>query len=171
VRKINQKGYKWYVLVSELDAPWFVETGWEFKEDAKEHTRDNLPKTWAHRVVAKSTLVRSWGLDPDQNASWAQPTKRNPRGRTGADMDTAAYLGDGEAGVYVDVKKRRAGWFVVASMDSPHVLESFSDDGPYKTRLDAAQAAVDTAVDWGFDNDVRITKKDQKAALKFLMSE
>jgi hypothetical protein len=91
---------------------------------------------------------------------------------TGADFDYSAYLGDGDNGVYVDVKKRRDGWHVVATVDSDsaHFTEALPDDGPYKTRKEAAAAAVDQAMDWAFDNDVKVTKKDQLAALKFLMT-
>jgi hypothetical protein len=89
---------------------------------------------------------------------------------TGADFDYSAYLGEEGYGVYVDVKKRRRGWYIVATVDGEHFTEALPDDGPYKTRAEAAQAAIYGAMDILFENDVRVTKKDQKAALKFLMT-
>jgi hypothetical protein len=80
-------------------------------------------------------------------------------------------LGDGDDGMYVDVKKRRDGWHVLASVDATHVTEALPDDGPYKTRKEAAMAAVDQAMDWAFDNDVKVTQKDRRDALKFLMTD
>ena len=74
--------------------------------------------------------------------------------------------------MYVDVKKRPNGWYVVATVDSESgsFTEALQDDGPYKTRQEATHAAVDQAMDWSFDNDVRVTQKDRRAALKFLMT-
>ena len=93
-------------------------------------------------------------------------------GRTGADPDHSACLGDGHYCVYVDVKKRREGWFVVATVDGEHFTEALPDDGPYPNRAEAAQAAVWSAVDILIDNNVRVgrSKKAQKDALKFLVT-
>jgi len=61
--KYNQKDYKFYVVVDGK-----IESGWEYKEDAKEQL-DELPNGKKGRVYAKSFLKRI-SLDANSDLHW-----------------------------------------------------------------------------------------------------
>lgn len=78
--KINQRGYKWYVV-----ADGKIESGWEFQQDAKDQADDNntpsagVPRFGWSKVLSKKSLVTQ-GIDPDDNTRWMTSAdwKRNP---------------------------------------------------------------------------------------------
>lgn len=64
--KNNNPNYSHYVV-----AKGKIESGWEYKEDAKEHVSENLPDSLkaGAKVVAKSALSRH-SIDPENNDHW-----------------------------------------------------------------------------------------------------
>lgn len=64
--KNNNPNYSHYVV-----AKGKIESGWEYKEDAKEHVSENLPDSLkaGAKVVAKSALSRH-SIDPENNEHW-----------------------------------------------------------------------------------------------------
>jgi hypothetical protein len=71
-RKINQKDYTHYVVVSKDGEPR-IESGWEYAEDAKEQIKGNLPEGVKAKVITKTGAKRA-GLDPDDNDNWLRGT-------------------------------------------------------------------------------------------------
>jgi hypothetical protein len=70
MRRINRKAYTHYVVVSIGGMP-FIESGWEYVEDAKDQTKNgNLPDGVKAKVLTKVGLKRG-GVDPDNDANWA----------------------------------------------------------------------------------------------------
>lgn len=63
-RKLNQKDYAFYVV-----AKGKIESGWEYREDANDQAKDNLPDTWGAKVYAKMAL-KKLNLNPDDNSQW-----------------------------------------------------------------------------------------------------
>jgi hypothetical protein len=65
--KLNQKDYKFYVIAKNK-----IESGWEYKEDAKDQLGE-LPKNLAKgaKVYAKSHL-KKLNLNPDDDKDWGQ---------------------------------------------------------------------------------------------------
>ena len=83
------------------------------------------------------------------------------------DVDESYYIGSGEDGVYFNVKyftdggenAEVNGWYMSAIVDcdtSGFTQALFSDDGPYETYEDAANAGLHAAIDWCVDNEVEI---------------
>lgn len=73
------------------------------------------------------------------------------------DMDTGTYYGDDENGVYINIarKGRTGGWYLTASVHTPHFVEvMFTDDGPYPTEAAAVMGGKNAAFQWLVDNDV-----------------
>ena len=64
-KKIDQKGYNFYVCL-HLGTGTKIESGWEYREDAKEQ-QSEVPVTT--RIYVRKTLVAQ-GLDPAKNSSW-----------------------------------------------------------------------------------------------------
>jgi hypothetical protein len=64
--KINVSEYKHYVI--DLDRNK-IESGWEYKEDAQDHHREDLPPNIRGKIVAKVTLKKH-GLDPENDDDW-----------------------------------------------------------------------------------------------------
>lgn len=65
-RKINQKGYQFYVVAGGK-----IESGWEFREDAAEHAKENMPQSLrAEAKIYMATKLKSLGLDANDNACW-----------------------------------------------------------------------------------------------------
>jgi hypothetical protein len=75
------------------------------------------------------------------------------------DLDEAFYLGGGEDGVYFDAEEGPGGWYTSSVVDcnSGHFIDSLvTDDGPYGTRAEALQAALNgSAYEWLVTNHVR----------------
>jgi hypothetical protein len=71
-RKFNQRDYQFYVVVHLPDGPR-IESGWEYRDDAKEQTAEgNMPRSspdMKFRILTKTGAKRE-GLDPDDNANW-----------------------------------------------------------------------------------------------------
>jgi hypothetical protein len=65
-RRINQRDYKFYVVVGDK-----IESGWEYREDAKDQIAENLPPVGA-KVLALKTLI-SRKIDPNNNSNWQDP--------------------------------------------------------------------------------------------------
>ena len=78
-RKLNQKDYAFYVV-----AKGKIESGWEYREDATDQAKDNLPPSMSAKVYAKSAL-KKLELNPDDNSHWL----------TQADLMDAAGESDG----------------------------------------------------------------------------
>ena len=60
--QINQKEYVWYVCFTGK-----IETGWDYKEDAKDHIREDL--NGKGKVYSKRYLQAN-GIEPDNNSNW-----------------------------------------------------------------------------------------------------
>lgn len=82
MKKINQKDYKFYVLHSDENGMSHLETGWEYRSDAKDFAdeRQALPGHKYH-IFTKSYL-KSIGIDPDNNDSWTKFTYYKPKTKT-----------------------------------------------------------------------------------------
>ena len=65
--KINQPDYTHYVLLHDS----FIESGWSYREDARDQLKENLPPEWntAARVVSHKQLTLL-GILPDFNENW-----------------------------------------------------------------------------------------------------
>ena len=76
---INQPDYTHYVVVQSPTQGTKIETGWSFKEDAKEHLEPfNLPEELrpSAKILTKVGLKRI-GLDPDSDDDWTTGTGLN----------------------------------------------------------------------------------------------
>jgi hypothetical protein len=80
-KKINQKDYKFYVIITGgkdagKKAVGKIESGWEFKEDAQDQVAEIKS---ADRITAKVLTkqgLKNQGLNPDDNKDWvAGPMK------------------------------------------------------------------------------------------------
>jgi hypothetical protein len=90
------------------------------------------------------------------------------------DIDSAESLcNSGRSGgnhcVYWQTAEGPDGWYVTVVIDSESGGGGFvdnlaTDDGPYATEAEAHCAGLHTAADWFYDNNVRFTQKDYKAA-------
>lgn len=82
MRKINQKGYKYYVLHVDEKGMSHIETGWEYREDAKDFAgeREALPGH-SYKILTKRFL-KSIGIDPENNDSWTKFTLYKPNTKT-----------------------------------------------------------------------------------------
>jgi hypothetical protein len=74
-KKINQKDYKFYVIITGgkdagKKAVGKIESGWEFKEDAQDQVAEIKS---ADRITAKVLTkqgLKNQGLNPDDNKDW-----------------------------------------------------------------------------------------------------
>ncbi len=65
-RKINQKGYIFYIVLDGAR----IHSGWEYKEDAKDAI-DELPSGMkAKAKIYQRAGLKKFGLDPDDNEVW-----------------------------------------------------------------------------------------------------
>lgn len=82
MRKINQKGYKYYVLHVDEKGMSHIETGWEYREDAIDFAgeREALPGH-SYKILTKRFL-KSIGIDPENNDSWTKFTLYKPNTKT-----------------------------------------------------------------------------------------
>lgn len=108
-RKLNQKDYKWYVL---LDGS--IESGWEFEQDArdqwKEVKRMNVGSYPIVHVFSKRHLI-SLGTNPDDNKNWYSERGLSCGGSLGCmtnDAITQAISDLETHGTRLDPKRRRA---------------------------------------------------------------
>jgi len=73
-RKVNQRDYKFYVIVYPPSGP-LIESGWEYRDDAKDQTAEgNMYRSspdMQFKILTKTGAKRE-GIDPDDNANWAQ---------------------------------------------------------------------------------------------------
>lgn len=69
---IDQRDYKFYVVVGNK-----IESGWEYREDAQDQIKENLPPVGA-KILTRKTLV-SRGIDPNDDANWGDPRRREYR--------------------------------------------------------------------------------------------
>lgn len=65
VRKINRKGYKYWVVVDGK-----IVSGWEYADDAKDHVREIKDEVEKSAKVYQRVGLKKLGLDPDDNDSW-----------------------------------------------------------------------------------------------------
>ncbi len=79
-RKLNQKDYAFYVV-----AKGKIESGWEYREDANDQAKDNLPPSMGAKVYSKAAL-KKLKLNPDDNSHWL----------TQADLMDEAEVSDGK---------------------------------------------------------------------------
>ena len=84
VAKINQKDYKFWVVVDGK-----IESGWEYSEDAKEQL-GNLPSGKPGKVYQRAGL-KKLGLDPDDDSAWTGGKKASPN-RQADTGDAAMYF-------------------------------------------------------------------------------
>lgn len=83
------------------------------------------------------------------------------------DVDEANYLGTGTEGVYYQVGHGPGGWYVTAVADAEHFAGTlFADDGPYSTRTAACEAGLGAAMDWLYENGIRVSAKEYREALR-----
>lgn len=79
--KHNQPGYQFYVVVFDARRTEKIESGWEYKEDAKEHVkeiRDAIkggPHVDSYYFAGQPAVISLRGLslrglDPDKNSDW-----------------------------------------------------------------------------------------------------
>jgi hypothetical protein len=64
ISKNNQKDYKFYVIVDGK-----IESGWEYKEDAQDQAKENLPPGKKGKVLTKTGVGRM-GLNVDDDKDW-----------------------------------------------------------------------------------------------------
>ncbi len=64
-KKLNQGGYEFYNLLSDGR----IESGWEYKEDAKDHVENDAPKDKRGKVTTTRGL-KNKGIDPDDDSNW-----------------------------------------------------------------------------------------------------
>lgn len=135
--KYNNPDYTHYVVTKGK-----IESGWEYREDAKDHVSDSLPdyaKPGA-KVVAKSALSRH-SIDPTNDDHW-----HTQKSLKEADVDDEAkknFMKDREGVPFEDadeytpgsrIKARTAGHkdsSVAKSPLSVKIVESFYDDKKY----------------------------------------
>lgn len=65
VRKINQKGYKFWVVYKDK-----IVSGWEYVDDAKDHVKEIKDEQGLATKVYQRVGLKKLGLDPDDNDSW-----------------------------------------------------------------------------------------------------
>lgn len=65
VRKINQKGYKFWVVYNNK-----IITGWEYVEDAKDFLKEMKDEIGKVGRIYQRVGLKKLGLDPDNNDSW-----------------------------------------------------------------------------------------------------
>lgn len=108
-RKLNQKDYAFYVV-----AKGKIESGWEYREDANDQAKDNLPPSMGAKVYAKMAL-KKLELNPDDNSHWL----------TQADlMDEAGGTDEVEEGDDFYDKDSESSLFDEAYIDGPVEADS-----------------------------------------------
>lgn len=65
-RKIDQKGYKYYVFNTKTKK---IITGWEYREDAYDFIKENGNEN--HKVYTRTYLAYQLNIDPASNNSWS----------------------------------------------------------------------------------------------------
>ena len=72
------------------------------------------------------------------------------------DKDDAEYVGDEENGVYYHVASNDGlGWYFTAVVDCEAFVENmYVDEGPYKSKGEASEAAHNVATEWCINNSV-----------------
>ena len=77
--KNNQTHYKFYVVVHQKSGQPKIESGWTYKEDAREQLHDNLPPALAAKgkVLTKRGLVQQ-ALNADDDSSWMTSKDSSP---------------------------------------------------------------------------------------------
>ena len=65
--KCGNKDYKFFIVTPSNR----IESGWEYKSDANDHKKENLPPSSKARVLAKKTLERL-GIDQRNCAVWTK---------------------------------------------------------------------------------------------------
>lgn len=66
-RKIDQKGYKYYVFNTRTKK---IITGWEYREDAYDFIRENDLDNGILKVYTRTYLAHQLDMDPARNSSW-----------------------------------------------------------------------------------------------------
>lgn len=86
--------------------------------------------------------------NPPPQAKYGEPPE--------LDLDDAAYIGDGNDGVYFSAIHKGNTWWALATVDSDtgHFIDTLVSEGGHRSEKAALTAAKDAALEWCTTNNV-----------------